>query len=133
VLCPGLSGSPKKPNALVAHRSYLNQLRSSGLTPSTLSNWAFSKVNHFSDYPDFYDDYALTDGVVAETNTGAVVSLAAPYPQADPLVAPSCMFVSGQPIGERAFSGIAAAQQVLRSSIGWALTCGPGFGIDSAD
>lgn len=126
---PGIAVTPQgSPVELVAHRSYLNQLRSTAATPSTLSGWLNSESHHFNVWPGYMTSTPATDGVVARDAGGAVVSLAAPYPPAAATSPPSCVFASGQPIVTKAFEGNPAAQQVLRSSIAWALTCGPGFG-----
>lgn len=105
----------------MAHMSHVNQLptvstANGGLTVTvngTLAGWGMSTVNVFTSAPAY-----LGPALAARSSTGDVVALAGHYDGG-----PGCQVLTGQPIDDRAAAGRAAAQQMFRSTLAYALTC----------
>jgi hypothetical protein len=100
----------------MAHLSHVNQLPSVAGQNGSLAGWSMSTFDTFGSWPAYFAQ-PLGDPLATLTN-GAAVALAGHYG-----TGPGCEVVTGQPVDDRAATGRAAAQQMFRSTLAYALTC----------
>ncbi len=109
----------------VAHSSHRNQLPATALAVSTLANWGPSVEHAFTRWPGYFDHVAgaaiaVDAGGTGTTNNPRALSLAGTIGQA---AQKGCAFITGQPIEARAMAGVLAAQQMVRSTVGYGISC----------
>ncbi len=93
------------------HPTHLNQQNNG---PMGLSNWGESRTNYFTAWPSYFDEPIA--GNLTEDSAHHAISLAGKATQ-------GCVFVSGQPVDNRAAAGVLSARELFRSTINYAVTC----------
>lgn len=109
----------------VAHSSHRNQLPGTPVSASTLANWGPSVEHAFTNWPGYFDNaagaaLAVDAGGSGSSGNPRALSLAGTIGQA---AQKGCAFITGQPIESRATAGVLAAQQMVRSTIGYGISC----------
>ncbi len=106
-----------------AHSSHRNQLPAAGGNPSTLADWGPSVQHAFTAWPSYLGGPAAALAVDGGGSLNRALSLAGTIGST---LAPGCAFITGQPVDERAVvGGVIAAQQLVRSSLNYAISCDP--------